>query len=109
MILRSITLAQGISGVGDAKAAHALDILGRDHIVMGNPRHREGPHRSRIPVGDRRGPAERHRRQQVEHALGLLNDDAALGNALEAEQAHLAQPGIDVGQDVDGQVISASV
>ena len=92
-----------VGGVRDAEAAHALDVLRRDHVVMRDPRHRERAHRAGVAVGDRCGPAERHGRQEVQHALGLLDDDAALGDALEAEQAHLAQPGVDVGQDVDGR------
>jgi len=48
------------------------------------------------------GPPKRHRRQKVQHALRLLDDDAALGDALEAEQAELAEPRVDVRQDIDG-------
>jgi hypothetical protein len=46
--------------------------------------------------------AERHGGQEVQHALGLLDDEAALGDALESKQAHRAQPRVDIGQDVDG-------
>lgn len=47
-------------------------------------------------------PPERDGEQQVEHAFRLLDNDAPLRHALEAEQAHPSQPGIDVGQDVEG-------
>ncbi len=75
---------------------------GVDHVVMGNPRHGEGTHRAGIPVRHRGGSAERHGRQKVQHPFRLLDDDTALGDALEAEQPHLAEAGVDVGQDIDG-------
>ena len=103
-----------VGGICHPEAAHALDVLRRDHVVMRDPGHGEGAHRARVAVGHGSGAAERHRRKQIEHTLGLLDDDGTLGHALEAEEAHASEPGVDVRQDVDrlchlGERIAARV
>jgi hypothetical protein len=95
-------LDQRIGRVRDAQRGHALDVGGQDHVVMRDPRQGEAAHRAGLAVADGGGRAQRHRGQEAQHPLALLDDDGALGDALEAEEADLAEAGVEVGQDVDG-------
>ncbi len=81
---------------------------------MRDPRQGEGAHGTAFPRTNGGGTAQRNRRQQVQDTLVLLDDHRPLGDALEAEEADLAEAGVEVGQDVDGlrhlgQRVTASV
>ena len=107
-------LDQRIGGIGDAQRRLALNVAGQDDIVMRDPRQGEAAHRAPLAGADGGGGTQRHRGQEAQHALELFDDDAALGDAFEAEEADLAEAGVEVGQDVDGlrhlgQRIAASV
>jgi len=95
-------LDQRIGGIREAERGHPLNVGGQDHVVMRDPRQGKGAHRARLAVADGGGRAERDRGQQAEHTLALFDDDGALGHAFKAEQADLAEAGVEVGQDVDG-------
>jgi hypothetical protein len=112
--LRFITSTSGSAASKRAQRGLALNVGGQDHIVMRDPRQGEAAHRPALAGADGGGAAERDRGQQVQHALVLLDDDRALADAFEAEEADLAEAGVEVGQDVDGlrhlgQRIAASV
>ena len=69
---------------------------------MRDPGQGEGAHRAALAGADSCRCAKRHRRQQAQNALKLLNDDTALGDAFKAKEADLAETGIEIGQDIDG-------
>jgi hypothetical protein len=90
---RKLAFHDGCKRVGripHPKATHALNVLGRYDVVMGNPGNGEGAHRAGVAIGDSRGAAERDGRKQVKDAVGLLDDDASLRYAIKAEEAQLA-------------------
>src|SRR5690606_30628727 len=91
-----------------------LDVGGQDHIIMRDPRQCEAPHRAALAGADRGRAAEGDGGEKAQDAFVLLDDDRALADPFEAEEADLGEAGVEVWQDVDGlrhlgQRIAASV
>ena len=69
---------------------------------MRDPGQREAAHGAALARADGGRTAQGDRRQQVQHAFDLFDDDAALGHAFEAEEAQFSEAGVEVRQDIDG-------
>ena len=90
-------LGEGLHlGLG-AEGAHALDLLGQHHVVVGDVRDGEGAKGPLAALAHGARGAHRQGRQQGQHAVLLLHRDGAEAHRLLGHQAHLLQPAVVVG------------
>ena len=69
-----------------SEGAQPLDFLGQHHIVVRDVRHHEGTHLALVALPHRARAAHRQGRQQVQHAVLLLDEDLAEAHRLDREQ-----------------------